>query len=98
LSQVQTFEKKDSLKIKNNKKSKKKTFVGPIQKYIRVSYRDPNSNYRQVERKFDGEELDILPSAQIIISETPTLQPPQEKISPINIIQLVKRPLSAGEL
>ena len=98
VTKVQTFEKKDSLKIKNNKKSKKKTFAGPIQNYIRVSYRDPNSNYRQVERKFEGEELDILPSAQIITSEIPTLQPPQEKISPINIIQLVKRPLSAGEL
>ena len=98
VTKVQIFEKKDSLKIKNNKKSKKKAFAGPIQNYIRVSYRDPNSNYRQVERKFEGEELDILPSAQIIISEIPTLQPPQEKISPINIIQLVKRPLSAGEL
>ena len=93
---MQIFEKKDSLKIKNNKKSKKKTFAGPIQNYIRVSYRDPNSNYRQVERKFEGEELDILPSAQIIISEIPTLQPPQEKILPIKIIQLVKRLLSAG--
>ena len=72
VTKVQTFEKKDSLKIKNNKKSKKKTFAGPIQNYIRVSYRDPNSNYRQVERKFEGEELDILPSAQIIISEIPT--------------------------
>ena len=96
VTKVQTFEKNDSLKIKNNKKSKKKTFAGPIQNYIRVSYQDPNSNYRQVERKFDGEELDILPSAQIIISEIPTLQPPKEKISPTKIIQLVKRPLSAG--